>query len=221
MANELKFDFSTVFPAEPAKAPRVPLPSYGGDRPRVLVADEDPVHRLMFFDLLTRSGNEVVVCENGREAIQTLRQPDHPRLAILHWNLSGMSGLEICERMRQADKPVFLILNCDQSPTTQQVISGLNAGADVVLEHGSAPQLWEAQVKAGLRAVCQGRQVGALLIDLPGSAGCFHVVVSLTFGLCMTSVSGVLPRFPSAPPAIAAQSVGQLPGKTARPASPR
>jgi hypothetical protein len=58
--------------------------------------------------------------------------------------------------MRQADKPVFLILNCDQSPSTQQIVSGLNAGADVVLDHGSAPQLWEAQVKAGLRAITRG-----------------------------------------------------------------
>ena len=153
MSNDLKFDFSQVFPAEPAKAPRVPLPSYGGDRPRVLIADEDPVHRLMFFELLTRTGNEAVVCETGTEAIQSLRPADHPRLAILHWNLSGISGLEICDRMRQAEKDLFLILTCDQSPTTQQIVAGLNAGADVVLAHSSAPELWEAQIKAGLRAL--------------------------------------------------------------------
>jgi len=153
MPNELKFDFSKVFPAEPPKAPRVPLPSFGGDRPRVLIADEDPVRRLMFFDLLTRTGNEVVVCENGREAIQALRQTDHPRLAILHWTLSGMSGLEICGRMREANKDVFLILTSDGVPATQQIVTGLNAGADVVLAHGADAVLWEAQVKAGLRVM--------------------------------------------------------------------
>lgn len=123
----------------------------------MLIADEDPVRRLMLYDLLSRAGFAVVVCESGMEAIRELRPLDHPPLAILSENLRGMGGREICERMRDAAKEVYLILNCERV-TSDILAAGLDAGADHV-SAASAPEVeLLAYVKAGLRAVVR-RQV--------------------------------------------------------------
>ena len=150
MSEDLKFDISGIFPAEAKRPDRIPLPSYGGDRPRVLAADEDPVFRLMLFDMLARAGYEAVVAETGTEAIAELRKVDQPPVAILGWNLSGMAGLEICRRMQDAGKEVYLILN-HENPTSPEIVSGLNSGAHCVLAKSIPVQELVAHVKVGLR----------------------------------------------------------------------
>jgi DNA-binding response OmpR family regulator len=158
MSEPLKFDISKVFPSEAKRPERIPLPTYGGDRPRVLVADDDPVFRLMLFDVLSRGGLEPVVAETGAEAIAELRKGDHPPVAILGWTLSGMPGLEICQRMSDAAKDAYLILS-HEKPASREIVAGLESGADHVLAKSIPVQELLAQVKVGLRiaARLQGR----------------------------------------------------------------
>jgi DNA-binding response OmpR family regulator len=146
----LKFDMSGIFPAEAKRVERLPLPTYGGDRPRVLVADDDPVFRLMIFDVLTRAGFEVVIAETGTEAITELRKADHVPVAILGWNLAGMSGVEICHRMLDAAKEVYLILS-HENPSSVDIVNGLDGGADQVLAKSAPVQELAAHVRVGLR----------------------------------------------------------------------
>ena len=150
VSEPLKFDLSKVFPGEAKRPERIPRPSYGGDRIRVLIADEDPVFRLTLFDVLSRAGYEVVVGETGVEAIAELRKADHPLLAILGWKMEGMGGAEICKRMRDAEKDAYLILS-HAGPATPEIVSGLEAGADHVLAKSIPPEELLAQVKAGVR----------------------------------------------------------------------
>lgn len=152
--SELKFDISGIFPAEAKRTERLPLPTYGGDRLRVLVADDDPVFRLMLFDVLVRAGFEVAVAETGTEAIAELRKADHPPVAILGWNLAGMPGLEICRRMLDAAKGVYLVL-IHENPSSQDIVKGLDSGADVVLAKSVPVQELAAHVRVGVRIVAR------------------------------------------------------------------
>lgn len=149
MSGTLKFpDSAKIFSQEKKVKP---LQVGGaGDRPRVLLAEDDPVHSLTLFHALTQAGHDVVVAVSGADAITELRKPDHPPVAVIHASLPEMDGLEIAERMRDADKDVYIILYAAQ-PTTERMVAGLNAGADVFLPKTVAPQLLVAQVKAGLR----------------------------------------------------------------------
>ena len=52
---------------------------------KILVADDDAVSRRMMKHVLERSGYEVVVAENGREAVEALAGSDGPRLALIDW----------------------------------------------------------------------------------------------------------------------------------------
>lgn len=150
---------SGIFPAEAKRSERLPLPTYGGDRPRVLVADDDPVFRLMLFDVLARAGFEVLVAETGTEAIAELRKADHAPVAILGWSLAGMAGLEICRRMLDASKEVYLILSHD-GPSSQQIVTGLDSGADQVLAKSTPVQELAAHVRVGQRIVARIQERG-------------------------------------------------------------
>jgi len=150
MSEPLKFDLTKVFPTEEKRPERIPRPSMGGDRPRILVADDDPVFRFTLFDVLSRAGYEVVVAETGTEAIAELRKAENPPVAILGYEMQGMRGMEICDRMKDAAKSAYLILSHEQA-TSHDIITGLEAGADHVMKKSVPVEELVAQVKAGLR----------------------------------------------------------------------
>lgn len=153
MAGEIKFpDIAKIFPH--AEQPQVkPLQmQISGDKPRVLLADDDPVHSLAVFHSLAQAGYDVVVAVNGNDAITELRKAEHPSVAILRAKLPGMSGVHICERMRDAAKEVYLIVYTE-SPTSAQIVAGLGAGADLFVPQSIPPAELIAYVQVGLRII--------------------------------------------------------------------
>jgi DNA-binding response OmpR family regulator len=151
--DALKFpDISKIFPTseqQKLKPLQVPI---SGDRPRVLLADDDPVHSLTVFHFLSQAGYDVVVAVTGTDAIGELRKAEHPSVAILRAKLPGMSGTAICERMRDAAKEVYLIV-CSESPTAAEIIAGLEGGADLYVPNTIAPEILLAHVKVGMRVI--------------------------------------------------------------------
>jgi DNA-binding response OmpR family regulator len=150
---ELHFpDKSKVFPGPFAKPSSIPFPRSTGGKSRILVADENPVHRLILFQFLTEAGYEPVIAENGHEAVAELRKPNHPPVAILDLMLPGMSGSEICKRMRSVEKLVYLILSSDKSGQ-QETAAALETGADGYLLRPIIREELLALVKSGLRII--------------------------------------------------------------------
>jgi DNA-binding response OmpR family regulator len=151
--DALKFpDVSKIFPVSEQTRVKPLQVQISGDHPRVLLAEDDPVHSLTIFHFLSQAGYEVVVAVTGKDAIAELRKNDHPPVAILHANLPEMDGTEICRRMRDAAKDVYLILYSD-APTSEQVVATLNAGADVHLPKSVPPPELLAHVKVGQRII--------------------------------------------------------------------
>ena len=68
---------------------------------RILVADDDVCARRLVSTMLERWGHDVVQTVDGDEAWNALQQPDAPRLAILDWMMPGLTGIELCERIRE------------------------------------------------------------------------------------------------------------------------
>jgi DNA-binding response OmpR family regulator len=154
--EELQFpDQSKVFPGTRAKQASIPLPPSTGIKPRILIADENPIHRLTLFQYLTEAGYEIVIAEDGHEAIAELRKPNHPPVAIMDAALPGMSGPEICKRMRSVEKLVYLILSSDKTEK-REAAAALEAGADSYLPRPIVREELLALVKSGLRII--GRQ---------------------------------------------------------------
>lgn len=98
---------------------------------RVLVADDNLISRRVLEAALRQWGYDVVLADDGNEAWKILRSPNAPRLAILDWMMPGLSGPELCRRVRQAggDRYTYILLVTSRAEK-QDVIEGLEAGAD-------------------------------------------------------------------------------------------
>lgn len=158
-------DREKVFPTLEAKPKPIQMTS-SGDKPRVLIADDDPIYSLALFEALAKAGFEIVVAMTGTDAIAELRKADHPPVALLASNLPGMKAAEICERMRDAGKDVFLILLGGES-TTQEVVDGLASGADEVFPKSIPMEELVAHVRVGVRNIGRVRAL-AQRLDAPG-----------------------------------------------------
>ena len=130
----------------------LPLPTHASARVRILVADDSPTCRKVLTRALTHAGFDVIAVANGAEAINELRKPDHPSIAILDWEMPEMDGIEICRRMRDAAKVVYLII-ASSHDSVNDIIEGLNAGADDYLTKPIVTDELLAHIKVGLRVV--------------------------------------------------------------------
>jgi DNA-binding response OmpR family regulator len=98
---------------------------------RILIAEDDLSSRLLLAAILKKDGHEVVETVDGLKALEALREPDAPRLAILDWMMPQMDGVEVCRRIRSlpTDDPPYLILLTGRDDEGD-ITEGLAAGAD-------------------------------------------------------------------------------------------
>ncbi len=111
---------------------------------------EDEVKLARFIELeLTCEGYQVTIANDGLTGLTTARE-SHPDLLILDWMLPGMSGVEICRRLRSTGIQVPIILLTAKDEVGDRV-AGLDAGADdYVVKPFSVEELL-ARVRANLR----------------------------------------------------------------------
>lgn len=148
---------------------------------KVLVAEDDRISRRTVVSALTRGGNKVVEAEDGVQAWEILQDPNAPRLAILDWMMPGLDGLQLCRDLKGASdgKTRYLILVTSKAER-QDVVKGLEAGADDYLVKPFDAEELRARVRVGFRvldlqeklahrvdeleqAICQIKQLQGLL----------------------------------------------------------
>ncbi len=98
---------------------------------KILVADDDRIARKVLRAFLEDASYEVVVVEDGKQAITILEGDDAPPIVILDWVMPGMSGPEVCAKVRGSRlkfRPYVLMLSAKTDKT--EVVAGLDAGAD-------------------------------------------------------------------------------------------
>lgn len=98
---------------------------------KILVVDDDRIARKVLRAFLEEAHYEVVVAEDGKGAIDILLGGDAPPIVILDWVMPGMSGPEVCAKLRAARlkvRPYVLMLSAKTDKT--EVVAGLDAGAD-------------------------------------------------------------------------------------------
>lgn len=116
---------------------------------------EDEVKLARFIELeLTSEGYQVSVAHDGMAGL-TLARETTLDLAILDWMLPGLSGIELCRRLRSTGSKVPVILLTARDEVGDRV-TGLDAGADdYVVKPFSIEELL-ARVRAHLRRTQEG-----------------------------------------------------------------
>ena len=97
---------------------------------RVLIADDDRVSRRLLDGALVRLGHEVVGVEDGLAAIAAAQAPDAPQLMILDVMMPGADGLAVCRALRQRPGPYVYIILLTAHGRRDNLVAGLDAGAD-------------------------------------------------------------------------------------------
>jgi DNA-binding response OmpR family regulator len=111
---------------------------------------EDEVKLARFVELeLTSEGYQVTVANDGMTGLSLAREST-PDLAILDWMLPGLTGVELCRRLRATGSKIPVILVTAKDEVSDRV-AGLDAGADdYVVKPFSIEELL-ARIRAHLR----------------------------------------------------------------------
>lgn len=130
----------------------------------LVVEDEEPLTTLLQYNLESE-GFRVAIASRGDEAEMAVRE-DPPDLIILDWMLPGISGIELCRRLRAGKSARGIpILMLTARGGEQDRIRGLTTGADdYVVKPFSVPELM-ARVKAILRRANPERLAQTLEVE--------------------------------------------------------
>ena len=138
--------------------------------PRILVVEDEAALALLLTYNLEAEGYAVSRAERGDEA-EIMLAESVPDLVILDWMLPGVSGFEICRRLRvrEATRDLPVIILTARGEESDRV-RGLSIGADdYVVKPFSVPELM-ARVRSLLRRARPERiagrlQAGELMLD--------------------------------------------------------
>jgi diguanylate cyclase (GGDEF)-like protein len=100
---------------------------------RILIADDSIVSRHLLDATLRKWGYEVVIACDGTEAWNILQSEDPPNIAVLDWVMPGLTGPEVCKRVRlhAREKAIYTyILLLTSKSQREDLIEGMEAGAD-------------------------------------------------------------------------------------------
>lgn len=129
---------------------------------------EDEVVLAQFISLeLSNEGYQVSTAHDGMTGLAIARQ-SLPDLAILDWMLPGLSGLELCRRLRTTGIKIPIIMMTAKNEVEDRV-AGLDAGADDYITKPFSVEELLARIRAHLRRTQEVYenilQVGDLRLD--------------------------------------------------------
>jgi two-component system KDP operon response regulator KdpE len=116
---------------------------------RVLIVDDEQAIRDALGRKLKREGFDVVLASSGIEGLRAFHI-DHPDLVILDIVMPEMDGMTVCRRIREVSETPVMMLSA-QAITEEDIIEGLNAGADEYLVKPIRLNEFVARVRALLR----------------------------------------------------------------------
>lgn len=121
---------------------------------KVLLAEDNPVVRKGLNNFVKKWGYEPVEAENGDDAWNILENDPSIRLAIIDWNLPGLNGMQVCQRLRaKRPKPYVYTLIFSARKSDEEQILALEGGADDYLIKPAKPSLLRARLGVGLRII--------------------------------------------------------------------
>ena len=116
----------------------------------LIVEDETPQAEMLRYNLESE-GYRTALAMDGEEGL-ALAESLIPDLAILDWMLPGMSGVDLCRRLRENDKtrhiPIVLLTARGEE---NDRVQGLDSGADDYVVKPFSPREVMARVRALLR----------------------------------------------------------------------
>ena len=127
----------------------------------LIVEDEEPLTMLLRYNL-EAEGYEVETAARGDEADTRLKEGT-PDLVVLDWMLPGLSGIELCRRLRARPETRQLpIIMLTARGEESEKVRGLATGADdYIVKPFSVPELLAARARAAATRQSGASRLGA------------------------------------------------------------
>jgi sigma-B regulation protein RsbU (phosphoserine phosphatase) len=142
---------------------------------KILTVEDDPITQLLLESALHGLGHEVVACADGASAWEQLEDRSI-RIVVSDWQLPGISGLELCRRIRERGGDyVSFILVTQLPPSDENVDAAIVAGVDEFLAKPINLSELKLRLHAAARTLNLTAQVQQLESFIPICAHCKNV----------------------------------------------
>ncbi|HZU70030.1 MAG TPA: response regulator transcription factor [Ktedonobacteraceae bacterium] len=115
----------------------------------ILVVDDDPPIQRILRRNLMMSGYDVLIAEDGKEAVEIVRMHQPDLILLDLWLPGEIDGLGVCRRVRQWTQTPIIILSARKEE--KQKVEALDLGADDYLTKPFSNDELQARVRACLR----------------------------------------------------------------------
>jgi DNA-binding response OmpR family regulator len=135
---------------------------------KALIVDSDPVLADVVAFALRREGFQVIQVYDGLSALHCWSE-ERPDLVVLDVNLPEIDGFAVCQRIRKAANTPIIILT--DAGGDDDVIRGLELGADVYMTKPFSPRQLVARARAVLRRAVPAATDCSFGVEIAGAAG--------------------------------------------------
>jgi phosphoserine phosphatase RsbU/P len=118
----------------------------------ILVVDDEVGPRTAITSALDTWGFKSTAYGSGPAVMEALRSISGAALVLLDWTMPELDGLEICRRVRAAQRPIYVILITARGGSAN-LLEGLKAGADEYLVKPFDLDELRARIQVGLRVL--------------------------------------------------------------------
>lgn len=125
---------------------------------KILLVDDTKTERLIMTSYLTKLGHEVVLGENGNQAVK-LYHAEQPDLVIMDVIMPEMDGYEAARAIRANNMDWVPIIFLSGRVGPEDIAEGINAGADDYLAKPVDHTVLEAKMKAMQRIAAMRHQL--------------------------------------------------------------
>lgn len=134
---------------------------------RILIVDDDPAICEVVEMVLRAEGFSTRTANDGLTALDVFAEYD-PNLVLLDLNLPGLDGIHVCERIRATSGTPIVMLTARTDP--QDIIAGLEAGADDYIEKPFNEKVLVARIRACMRRPVTSSspelKIGDIVVDV-------------------------------------------------------
>ena len=118
---------------------------------KILIVDDEVVSRKTLEVFIRKLGYDVAVASDGKEAFEIWKK-ENPRIVITDWEMPGMDGLELIDKIRSAQREDYsYIIVVTGRNRVKDIIKGIDAGADDYITKPFDKQELMVRIKAGKR----------------------------------------------------------------------
>jgi DNA-binding response OmpR family regulator len=157
------------------------------DKPHVLLIEDDISVCELLLACLNKAGYRVSIAQSGEAGLQQIEE-DPPEVVVLDLNLPGMNGLDVCRAMRRdpwmSKLPVLMLTGKAEE---EDIVTGLEVGADDYMAKPFSPKLLTARVMALLR---RGSSPGPAAEGPAAEDGATETLSIKTLGQCGLTLAG-------------------------------